>query len=125
MPHVEVRWKDSALYLGRKVLAGIEPDQKYPQMWRVRLPDGRLSGMLMLNRTRAKDAAQKCGTKGCGTICRACNFECRRTRRGVRSGCAKRSNPSPTVRALKITLRGFGGGRGWRPDGRDLGALWK
>ena len=59
MPHVELRWKDSALYLGRKVLAGIEPDQKYPQMWRVRLPDGRLSGMLMLNRTRAKDAAQK------------------------------------------------------------------
>jgi hypothetical protein len=34
----------------------IVPDEKYPAvMWRVRLPDGRLTDMV--NRTRAKDAA--------------------------------------------------------------------
>lgn len=33
----------------------IEPDSKWPGMWRVRLPDGRNTDMV--NRTRAKDAA--------------------------------------------------------------------
>jgi hypothetical protein len=42
-------------YRGRK-LAEIVQDAKYPMMWRVRKPDGSLSDML--NRTRAKDAAQ-------------------------------------------------------------------
>jgi hypothetical protein len=32
------------------------PDDTYPGMWRVRLPDGKLSDML--NPTRARDAAR-------------------------------------------------------------------
>jgi hypothetical protein len=36
-------------------LASIEPDQTWPGMWRVRLPDGRLTDMV--NLLRAKDAA--------------------------------------------------------------------
>jgi hypothetical protein len=38
-----------------RVLARIEPDATYPRMWRVRFPDGRLSGMV--NKARAKDVA--------------------------------------------------------------------
>ena len=37
------------------VLATIEPDQSWPGMWRVRLPDGYLTDMV--NLSRAKDAA--------------------------------------------------------------------
>ena len=37
------------------VLATIEPDQIWPGMWRVRLPDGYLTDMV--NLSRAKDAA--------------------------------------------------------------------
>ena len=37
------------------VLASIEPDQSWPGMWRVRLPDGYLTDMV--NLSRAKDAA--------------------------------------------------------------------
>ena len=37
------------------VLATIEPDQTWPGMWRVRLPDGYLTDMV--NLSRAKDAA--------------------------------------------------------------------
>jgi hypothetical protein len=53
----QLRWDGDQLRLisGRELLK-IEPDQKYPRMWRVRMPDGRLS--IMVNRTRAKDAAQ-------------------------------------------------------------------
>ena len=38
-----------------RVLASIEPDQTWPGMWRVRLPDGNLTDMV--NLSRAKDAA--------------------------------------------------------------------
>jgi hypothetical protein len=37
------------------VLASIEPDQTWPGMWCVRLPDGYLTDMV--NLSRAKDAA--------------------------------------------------------------------
>jgi hypothetical protein len=37
-------------------MASIEPDFKYPNMWRVRLPNGKLSDMV--NQTRARDAAR-------------------------------------------------------------------
>ena len=43
------------LFSGRRVLATIEPDQTWLGMWRVRLPDGRLTDML--NLPRVKDAA--------------------------------------------------------------------
>jgi hypothetical protein len=60
MPHdsKDLTWKGDALHLyGKgKPIVMIVPDEKYPAvMWRVRLPDGRLTDMV--NRTRAKDAA--------------------------------------------------------------------
>jgi hypothetical protein len=51
-------WYGDRLLLraGRRLLSAIEPDAEWPGMWRVRLPDGRLSDMA--NRTWAKDAAR-------------------------------------------------------------------
>jgi hypothetical protein len=43
------------LFVGRRRVLQIERDAQYPQMWRVRLPDGGLSDMV--NLTRAKEAA--------------------------------------------------------------------
>ena len=40
---------------GRKRVAGVVLDGKYPDMWRVQRPDGSLTDMV--NLTRAKDAA--------------------------------------------------------------------
>jgi len=40
---------------GRKRVAGVVLDGKYPGMWRVQRPDGSLTDMV--NLTRAKDAA--------------------------------------------------------------------
>jgi hypothetical protein len=48
-------WKGDELYLRRRLIAQVAVDKKYPQMWRVRLPNGQLSDMV--NKTRAKDAA--------------------------------------------------------------------
>lgn len=47
-------WKGNQLFLGRRKIAEVVQDQKYPSMWRVKTK-GALSDML--NRTRAKDAA--------------------------------------------------------------------
>jgi hypothetical protein len=38
-----------------RVLASLEPDETWPGMWRVRLPDGHFTDMV--NLSRAKDAA--------------------------------------------------------------------
>jgi hypothetical protein len=43
------------LFVGKRKLLQIERDAAYPQMWRVRLPDGSLSDMV--NLARAKEAA--------------------------------------------------------------------
>jgi hypothetical protein len=51
-----LQWRGDFLYSGGKRLIGIEADSTYPGMWRVHLPSGKLSGMV--NRTRAKDAAE-------------------------------------------------------------------
>lgn len=49
-------WKGDRLYLGTRLSGySVVPDDKYSTMWRVRRPDGSLS--VMVNRTRAKDAA--------------------------------------------------------------------
>lgn len=48
-------WKGSKLYFRGHLVGEVVPDTKYPQMWRVKLPDGKLSDMV--NLTRAKDAA--------------------------------------------------------------------
>jgi hypothetical protein len=52
----DLKWQGNDLKLGRKVLVSIEPDPKWPKMWRIRLADGSLSGML--NLARAHDAAR-------------------------------------------------------------------
>ena len=46
-----------ALHYGKsgKPLAHVVPDAKYPNMWRIKWPDGTLSDMV--NLSRAKDAA--------------------------------------------------------------------
>src|SRR5215471_11009801 len=55
-PH-DLTWKRDKLYRNgsTRPLISIEPDSKYPDMWRVRLLDGSLSDMV--SRVRAKDAA--------------------------------------------------------------------
>ena len=48
--------KELRLYSKRgRLLATVIPDSKWPNMWRVFLPDGHLTDMV--NLTRAKDAA--------------------------------------------------------------------
>ena len=52
----DLKWDGDRLCLhSGRLLATVEPDQKWNGMWRVRLPDGFLSDMV--NRTRARDAA--------------------------------------------------------------------
>lgn len=51
-----LKWQGDRLYFGNRLMASIEPDSKYPNMWRVRLPDGKLSDMV--NQTSARDAAR-------------------------------------------------------------------
>lgn len=48
-------WKGDELWFRGTVVASIVQDQKYPVMWRVRMPSGELSDMV--NRIRAKEAA--------------------------------------------------------------------
>jgi hypothetical protein len=52
-----LQWKGTALLLNGKgkPLLHIVPDDRYPGMWRVRLPSGQLTDMV--NLARAKDAA--------------------------------------------------------------------
>jgi len=50
----QLEWKNTELFYGRKRVARIVQDTKYPAMWRVVRPDGTLSDMV--NRTRAADA---------------------------------------------------------------------
>lgn len=54
MPYVP-KWRGNDLWSSRKRMVSIERDGTYPDMWRIRWPDGSLSDMV--NRTRAKDAA--------------------------------------------------------------------
>jgi hypothetical protein len=51
-----LRWDGPALKLNGKgkALANIEPDSRYPSMWRVQLPGGQSS---MVNQSRARVAA--------------------------------------------------------------------
>ncbi len=55
--YATMSWRGDRLYCGSRA-AGyrLVPDKTYPNMWRVERPDGSLSDML--NRARAKDAAQ-------------------------------------------------------------------
>jgi hypothetical protein len=51
-----MQWKGDKLYpRTRSSGYSIVPDKHYPQMWRIRRPNGSLSDMV--NRARAKDAA--------------------------------------------------------------------
>jgi hypothetical protein len=54
--HVDLKWDDLRLRLkSGRLLAAVEPDAKWPAMYRARLPNGHLTDMV--NLTRAKDAA--------------------------------------------------------------------
>jgi hypothetical protein len=48
-------WKGHRLFLRGDLLATVVPDNDWPGLWRVHLPDGHVSDMV--NLTRAKDAA--------------------------------------------------------------------
>ena len=52
--HRDTVWKGNDLIFKRRIVASVVPDSKYSQMYRVQLPDGRLTDMV--NLTRAKDA---------------------------------------------------------------------
>jgi hypothetical protein len=51
----ETTWKGDVIYVAGRRMLRIVQDQTYPSMWRIELPDGRLTDMV--NRSRAKDAA--------------------------------------------------------------------
>src|SRR5262249_38621582 len=51
----DLRWKGRCLYFEGKIVGRVIPDESYPGMWRVRLPDGSLSDFG--NLTRVRDAA--------------------------------------------------------------------
>ncbi len=53
--HQALTWKGNTLFFKRRKMVEIEQDARYPKMWRVKHPDGRLSDMV--NLTRARDAA--------------------------------------------------------------------
>ena len=56
------QWRGTHLYYAdRRVPFSIVQDVAYPNMWRVKLPDGRLTDMV--NYTRAKDAAVAYGLR--------------------------------------------------------------
>ena len=57
----QFEWKGDDLHYGHRKLMRIVRDQKYPNMWRIEFPDGKLSDMV--NRTRAKDAAMAHGLR--------------------------------------------------------------
>jgi hypothetical protein len=54
----DLAWRGDDLCIWGKgePVVSIVPDERYPQMWRVQYPDGRLTGMV--NLTRARDAAR-------------------------------------------------------------------
>jgi hypothetical protein len=51
---LDLAWRGLKLYHGRRRVAEVVPDEKYPNMWRVKI-EGELSDMV--NLSRAKDAA--------------------------------------------------------------------
>jgi hypothetical protein len=79
------------LLAGRRKFGRVVPDQKYPGMWCVQWPDGRLSDLT--NLMRAKDA-----------LSRFAESESRRQRSGAEEGFRR-----PLVRQIK--KRGTGNSR--------------
>ena len=59
--HRDAIWKGNDLIFRRRVVASIVPDSKWPQMWRVSLPNGQLSDMV--NLSRGRDAARSLALK--------------------------------------------------------------
>jgi hypothetical protein len=51
----DARWKGRQLFLGRKLLATIVPDNDWSDLYRVHFPNGIVTDLV--NLTRAKDAA--------------------------------------------------------------------
>jgi hypothetical protein len=53
--HRDAMWRGDRLFFRGRLVANIVPDQQWPGMWRVQLPNGHLSDIV--NCSRAKDAA--------------------------------------------------------------------
>jgi len=53
--HRDAVWRGDRLFVRGRLVAKIVPDQQWPGIWRVQLPNGFLSDIV--NRSRAKDAA--------------------------------------------------------------------
>jgi hypothetical protein len=59
--HRDAVWNGNDLIFKRRVVASVEPDAKWPGMYRVRLPNGHLTDMV--NLTRTPDAARSLALK--------------------------------------------------------------
>jgi hypothetical protein len=66
----DMTWNGDTLHRkgSSRLLIRIEQDATYPTMWRVRRPDGTLSDMV--NRVRAKDAAEAMALAASLKVCR-------------------------------------------------------
>ena len=53
---MQMTWRGTDLYWGRRKVGSIVPDDRYPRMWRVLRSDGSLSDMASY--ARARDAAK-------------------------------------------------------------------
>jgi hypothetical protein len=49
-----LHWRGRTVHFGNRVLATIVPDDTYPAMWRVKLPDGQLTDMANITWTRER-----------------------------------------------------------------------
>ena len=70
----DLAWRGDAVFYNRRKILSVVRDSTYSSMWRVHLPDGRLSDMA--NRTWAKDAAASV----------ACTILNRRPENGIGAG---------------------------------------
>ena len=52
-----LHWKGRTVHFGKRVFASIVPDDTYPAMWRVKLPDGQLTDMANTTWTRERAIA--------------------------------------------------------------------
>jgi hypothetical protein len=53
---LDLEWSGNRLLHSGRVVATVQPDRKWNGLWRVLMPDGRLSDVV--NFTRARDAAR-------------------------------------------------------------------
>jgi len=52
-----LHWRGRTVHFGKRILATMVPDDTYPAMWRVKLPDGQLTDMANISWTRERAIA--------------------------------------------------------------------